>query len=105
MINSMPIPKLTCFDLEVLRWLTKLYKGSRERVKTIDIALYVPKHERQIRYALVALEAAGKVQRVGQRRGWLPVLDQPANKKDALGFPKASSRYPISGVPAYSNFN
>ena len=61
----MPDSNLSRFDLEVLRWLTQLYKGSRERVKTIDIALYVPKHVRTIRGALVALESAGKVARVG----------------------------------------
>ena len=92
------------FDLIVLEWLTKLYNGSRKRVKTIDIALYVTKDPRCIRYALVRLEAAGKVQRVGQRRGWLPILD---DKKDAPVFTKASpSRYqPPLTMPAYSSFN
>ena len=102
MMNSSPDIKLTYFDLEVLRWLTQLHKGSRERVKTIDIALYIPKHVRTIRGALVALESAGKVQRVGQRRGWLPILD---NKKDAPAYTRASpSRY-SAPVPTYSNFN
>ncbi|MCU0465831.1 MAG: hypothetical protein MUF38_14845, partial [Anaerolineae bacterium] len=95
--NSSTATHINQFQKAVLNWLEKLHKNTRRRVKTIDIALYVPKHERQIRYALVALEAAGLAQRVGQRGGWLPVAQNEAvglyTKPTAGQFPSARPTY------------
>lgn len=99
MMNS----DLTRFDKIVLEWLMKLYAPTRQRVKTIEIALYVTKSPRTIRGALAKLEAAGKVQRVDQRRGWLPV-----ESKDASVFMKASMvrpAYPPLTSQVYNRLN
>lgn len=100
--NSPTATRVNQFQKGVLEWLEKLHKNTRRRVKTIDIALYVPKHERQIRYALVALEAAGLAQRVGQRGGWLPVVQE--NETVGLFTKPTAGRYPAVR-PTYSNLS
>ena len=102
---------LARFDWIVLDWLLRLHKPSGQGVKTIDIALYVTKNPRTIRGALAKLTRLEMVERVGQRRGWLPTpegidLLSAKRKMDAPAHAKTSNVWqPRLRLTSYSNLN